>query len=340
MRLPSLSLPLSLLPLLFTPFTSAASRQTPPSGSLTVGTSSTGATYSKVQDAINALSTTTTSPLSIFIYSGTYNEQIYIPPLKSSRLTIYGQTQDTTTYTSNTVTLTHAIGYATTNNDDLTATLRNHSPNTALYNLNLANTAGKSGAQALALSAYATNQAYYACQILGFQDTLLAQTGSQLYAKCLIQGATDFIFGQHASAWFDACDIRVVSNSIGYITASGRPSSTDTSYYVIHKSTVAAASGQSVTPGAFYLGRPWAAYARVVFQQTALSEVINGAGWHIWNTGDERTSNVLFGEYGNTGVGAGGTRASFSTKLGGPIAIGTILGSGYTSWVDVSYLSS
>ncbi|KAL9622827.1 MAG: hypothetical protein Q9160_002753, partial [Pyrenula sp. 1 TL-2023] len=192
----------------------------------------------------------------------------------------------------------------------------------------MANTAGKAGAQALALSAYAGNQGYYGCQLTGFQDTLLAQTGAQVYAKTLIQGATDFIFGQHASAWFDQVDIRVLAASLGYITANGRDSSTDTSYYVINKSTVAAASGNSVPAGAYYLGRPWGAFARVVFQSTSMSNVINGAGWHIWNTGDERTGNVLFGENGNTGAGASGTRASFSQKIGSPILISTILGSG------------
>jgi pectinesterase len=95
-----------------------------------------------------------------------------------------------------------------------------------------------------------------------------------------------------------------------------------------------------VPNGVYFLGRPWQAYARVVFQRSSLSAVINSAGWHIWNTGDERTSNVLFGEYGNTGVGASGTRANFSKKLSSPIDIATILGSGYSSksFYDAAYM--
>jgi len=123
-------------------------------------------------------------------------------------------------------------------------------------------------------------------------------------------------------------------------TASGRQSASDSSYYVFNNCNVAAASGHSVADGAYYLGRPWAAYARVVFQRTEMSSVINAAGWRVWNSGDERTSNVLFGEYGNTGPGAQGNRARFATKLSGPVSMEAILGSGYASaaWYDASYL--
>ena len=67
--------------------------------------------------------------------------------------------------------------------------------------------------------------------------------------------------------------------------------------------------------------------------------MINPAGWSIWNNGDERTANVTFEEYGNSGAGASGTRASFSKKIPSPVAIPTVLGTGFTSWVDQAYLS-
>lgn len=108
---------------------------------------------------------------------------------------------------------------------------------------------------------------------------------------------------------------------------------------MINKSTVAAASGQSVSAGSYYLGRPWRNYARVVFQSTSLSNVINGAGWAIWASSEPNTDHVEYGEYGNTGAGAGGSRAGFSKKLGAAVKIETILGEGYKDWVDASYLS-
>lgn len=126
---------------------------------------------------------------------------------------------------------------------------------------------------------------------------------------------------------------------MGYITASGRASE-DSGWYVINKSRVAAAPGNNVRNGAYYLGRPWRNYARVVFQKTDLSKVINSAGWSIWNTGDERTDHAYFAENGNTGAGATGTRASFSKKIASPVAIKTVLGDGYASakYVDAKFL--
>lgn len=155
-----------------------------------------------------------------------------------------------------------------------------------------------------------------------------------------IEGATDFIFGQYGQAWFEQCDIRIPSTTLGYITASGRTSD-DSGYYVISNSNVAAADGADVPSGSMYLGRPWGDYARVAFQNTDLSDIINSAGWSIWDTGDDRTDHVSFGEYDNTGAGSEGTRASFSTKLSAPVAISEVLGSGYASeyFVDTSYIS-
>ncbi len=203
-------------------------------------------------------------------------------------------------------------------------------------NFVLADSLSGRGSQALALSAWGDMQGYYGVGLYGFQDTLLSQVGNQVYGKCYIEGAVDFIFGQHARTWIDSSDIRVSAG--GTITASGRPSSSDVSYYVINKSSISASGGSSAGSGSVYLGRPWGQYARVCFQNTAMSSVINSAGWSIWNPGDPRTSGVSFQEYGNTGSGASGSRASFSTKISNPISIATILGGSYTNWVDISYL--
>lgn len=76
----------------------------------------------------------------------------------------------------------------------------------------------------------------------------------------------------------------------------------------INYSTVAVASGSTVANGAVYLGRPWRDRARVVFQNTSLSAVINAAGWSVWSTSDVNTEYVYFKEFKNTGTGASGTR--------------------------------
>ncbi|OOF92087.1 carbohydrate esterase family 8 protein [Aspergillus carbonarius ITEM 5010] len=314
----------------------AASRMTAPSGAIVVAKS--GGDYATVGDAVAALSTTSTETQTIFIEEGSYDEQVYVPALKG-KLIIYGQTEDTTTYTENLVNLTHAIALADVSDDDETATFRNYAAGSAVYNLNIANTCGQACHQALAVSAYASEQGYYGCQMTGYQDTLLAQTGYQVYAGSLIQGAVDFIFGQHARAWFHDCDIRVVEGpTSASITANGRSSETDTSYYVIHKSTVAAADGNDVPSGTYYLGRPWSQYARVLFQKTSMTDVINSLGWTEWSTSEPNTENVTFLEYGNTGAGSKGTRASFSERIDEPVSISTILGSDWEDWVDTSYI--
>lgn len=204
------------------------------------------------------------------------------------------------------------------------------------------NTYGK-GSQAVALSAQATNQSYYACQFRGYQDTLLAQKGNQLYAKCLIEGVTDFIFGDNSQAWFERCDIRVLSANLGYITANGRSDSKSFGGYAFNQCTVRAAKGNVVPDGAYFLGRPWRNYSSVIFQFSDLSAVINPAGWREWNVGDPRTDHVNYQEYRNTGDGAKGVRANFSKQAENPVKFGTYFNDrsnpfGNFSVVDWTYM--
>jgi len=316
------------------PLDKRAGRTSAPAGCLEVGGSGN---YSTVQKAVDALSKNSTTSQCIFINSGTYKEQVTIKAL-TSPLTLYGYTADTSSYSANKVTITQSKSQSDGISNDETATLRAASPNFKVYNINLVNTRGK-GSQAVAASAQADKQGYYGVQFKGFQDTVLANKGAQVYAKCYIEGATDFIFGQQAAAWFDGVTIGVLAASTGYITANGRDSATNPSYYVINKSQIAAAPGNNVSAGAYTLGRPWRNFARVVVQNTAISNVVKPAGWSVWQTGDERTDKVEFGEYNNSGPGASGNRASFVKKLSSAVSISTVLGSEYAKWVDTSYLS-
>jgi len=298
----------------------AEARTSAPSGCVTVGSSGK---YSTVQAAVDA------APSCIFISAGTYSEQVYIEA-GSAITAIYGETSDTSSYSNNKVTITAGHSQAEGLSDDATGTLRAHNDGLQVYNINIVNSYGQ-GSQAIALSAYGSEQGYYGVQITGYQDTLLAEQGYQLYVNSYIEGAVDFIFGQEGVAWFENCDIYTIG--AGAVTASGRDSESNPSYYVINNSNIDGSAGSGVN----YLGRPWRDYARVIVQNTALSDVINSAGWEIWNTGDDNTDHVTFEEYGNTGSGASGTRASFSSKASSPLEMSSIL-SGYTSWADASYL--
>lgn len=99
-----------------------------------------------------------------------------------------------------------------------------------------------------------------------------------------------------------------------------------------------AAAGEAVGAGTYYLGRPWRAFSRVVFQGTALSSVVNGAGWATWN-GDTNVGNVFYAEYGNTGPGAAGTRVPWARRLGAPVAPAAVLGPDHATqpWYDAAY---
>ncbi|KZV88938.1 putative pectinesterase precursor [Exidia glandulosa HHB12029] len=303
----------------------------PPAGAITVGPTGSGAQYTDLNVALND-----TSSNVFFVFSGTWTTQIAI---SRANVTIFGQTHtakrlkalgcDASSYEANTVTFTNNIPASAAGSNDKSGTVRVLAEGVKLYNLNIANTYGKpvDQAQAIALSVQKGKFGCYGCKLTGDQDTLLANTGTQFYAKSFIQGHVDFIFGRSGSIW--------ITNSVidqfgdGYFTASGRQTD-DANWYVIDNSVV---QGN----GTSYLGRPWGAFARVVYQNSNIGSAVPAVGWSIWNVGDERTSNVTFAEFNNTGPGAWNEqRASFATLLTAPIDILTVLNS--TSWIDPAFL--
>ncbi|KIM83640.1 carbohydrate esterase family 8 protein [Piloderma croceum F 1598] len=313
--------------------TLATQRNSPPTGSITVGPSGT---YKTISAAVAAAS----KGASIFIYAGTYNEAVYITV---DNLKIYGQTDDTSSYKSNTVIISSNGAMATKGNDDASGTLRVHANSFAMYNMKIVNTYGTGdgvGSQALALSAYGTEQGFYGCSFVGYQDTVLTDTGTQYFGHSYIEGAVDFIFGQTAKTYIKSSVIASVA--AGTITASGSLS-TGEGIYVIDSCTIKAADdAKSALTQEVYLGRPWTQYAQAVFKDCSLSDIINPAGWEKWSTSEPNTADVLFAEYGNTGAGSTiSQRASFSTMLTSSsvakYSISAILGSGYTAWVDSNY---
>lgn len=300
---------------------SALAATSPPSGSITVGPSSTGAKYTSLAAALQD-----TSSNVYFIYPGSYTGQTTI---SRANVVVYGQSNESHSYAANTVTLTDNVPASQAGSNAKSATLRVTATGVKLYNLNIRNTYGKpvDQSQAIALSVEAGTFACYGCQIRGTQDTLLANVGTQFYGKSLIEGSVDFIFGMQASIWITGSVINTIGN--GYITASGR-SSNDANYYVINSSTIQGS-------GTVYLGRPWRNYARVVFQNSNIGSNVPAAGWKEWSSSTPNTDHILFGEFNNTGSGAWKSgRVSFATKLTSAVTINTVLGS--TSWIDSSFM--
>ncbi|KAF8575821.1 carbohydrate esterase family 8 protein [Ramaria rubella] len=318
------------------------SRTRPPHGAVVVRQNTTlPKEFGTISAAVNSLPADN-STRSIFIYPGTYLEQVNIT--RAGPLTIYGYTTDTRSFEHNVVTLSHASSLATAGSDDLTGTLRIHKDDFSMYNVDVRNTFGSSptNGQAIAISAYGNRMGLYASRFFSFQDTLYANQGTQVYAKSYIEGAVDFIFGREGQAYFEGNTI--ASISAGCITANGRETN-DSGIYILNRNTlVLGPNAAPSTSGNVFLGRPWGDYARVVFKNTYIGSHLNRALWSIWDPGDNRTDHVLFGTFEDMGPGViNDTLPDFATALTREGAenytIATALGVDYADWVDIGYIT-
>ncbi|KAF5751077.1 putative pectinesterase 11 isoform X1 [Tripterygium wilfordii] len=173
--------------------------------------------------------------------------------------------------------------------------------------LTIENTYGVS-AQAVALRVEGDLVAFYACNIVSYQDTLLDDVGRHYYHNCYIEGATDFICGNGASL-FQRCHLHSTSEYHGSITAQHRESALDNTGFTFYGCNIT-----SVAPA--FLGRPWAAYSRVVFAITYMSDMIIPQGWDDWNRNKSERSTVYYGEYMCYGPGASTSkRVDWSKRL-------------------------
>ncbi|CAK5266527.1 unnamed protein product [Mycena citricolor] len=313
-----------------------ASRTSPPAGAVVVraGTSASGE-FATLSAAVKSLDSS--SNVTIFMYPGTYAEQVDIT--RAGPLTIYGYTTDTSTYTANQVVLTAGQSLNSAGSDDASGTLRVHKNDFRMYNVNVKNTFGV-GAQAIAISQYGTRVGMYACGFFGYQDTVYANQGNQVYLKSYIEGAVDFIFGRKASAYFGGNTIAV--NGKGCITASGRQSDDANSYVFDHNTVVIASDAKSDPSGQIFFGRPWGNYAKVIFKNTVVNAGLQTALWSVWNPTAPNTDHILFADFNTTGSGAAHlSRANFSTALSASQAaqydIASTVGKDYATWVDLAY---
>ncbi|KAI0065634.1 carbohydrate esterase family 8 protein [Artomyces pyxidatus] len=316
-----------------------SSRTTPPLGALVVraGTNSSDefATFIAAVAALPGDS----SAQSIFIYPGTYTGQVLID--RDGPVTIYGYTTNAALADANVVNITASVPASVAGSDDASGTLRIHSDNVAMYNVNIRNDFGV-GSQAIAVSNNGNHVGLYACGLYGFQDTLYTNEGTHVYLQGHIEGAVDFIFGQRSQAYFEGNTIAV--SGAGCITANGR-SANDSGIYVLNRNKVILApDAASKTSGKIFFGRPWRDYARVVFISTIVTASLNPAIWSEWSSTMPNTDHILFADWNTTGSGIPSNVAepNFATQLSAAEAkaynITTALGSGWQSWVDMDYL--
>ncbi|KAH7546992.1 hypothetical protein FEM48_Zijuj01G0259800 [Ziziphus jujuba var. spinosa] len=174
--------------------------------------------------------------------------------------------------------------------------------------LTFQNTAGPSKHQAVALRVGADLSAFYRVDVLAYQDTLYVHSNRQFFINSFISGTVDFIFGNAAVVLQD-CDIHARKPNSGQknmVTAQGRLDPNQNTGIVIQKSRIGATSDLKSVQSKFptFLGRPWKEYSRTVIMQSAISDVIDPAGWHEWS-GNFALNTLFYAEYQNTGAGAG-----------------------------------
>lgn len=168
------------------------------------------------------------------------------------------------------------------------------------------------GSQAVALRLNGDRAVLRRVRLLGYQDTLYANSkhcdssvgpctpARQYFEDCYIEGNVDFIFGD-AMAFFENCEIHSLAHGTVMITAQSKLYSEERSGYVFDHCQLTAEAGAKK----IFLGRPWRAYASVVFLNTAMDARIEPTGWAEWeHDGKPSLPTVYYAEFNSMGPGA------------------------------------
>lgn len=254
--------------------------------------------YTTVQAAINAVPDNNAKWILIRVKAGTYSEKVTVPAAKTF-IILSGVSANNTIITWNdSATSTGGTFYS--------ATVTVFASDFIARYITIQNSYG-SGDQAVALMISGDRSAFYGCRFLGFQDTVLDESGRHYFSNCFIEGAADFICGDGQSV-YEKCHIHTVPELNGAITAQRRGSSGEDTGYVFLNCKITGG-------GLMYLGRAWGRYSRVVFAYTYIANIIFPAGWDDWNDAT-RDSTVFYGLYKCSGPGANDTgRVSWSREL-------------------------
>ncbi|KAI0507359.1 hypothetical protein KFK09_013482 [Dendrobium nobile] len=259
--------------------------------------------FSTITEAVAAAPVKSKRRFVIKIKAGVYAENVEVPKNKTNIMFVGdGRTKTVITGSRNVV-----DGWTTFRS----ATLAAVGSGFLARDLRIENTAGPSKHQAVALRVGSDLSAFYNCDIIAHQDTLYVHSLRQFFRSCLIQGTVDFIFG-NAAAVFQDCDVqarRPGLNQKNMVTAQGRSDPNEPTGIVLQSCRIAATDDLEAAKDSFpsYLGRPWKEYSRTVVLRSEIGDFIRPEGWHEWNL-DFGLDTLYYGEYENTGPGAGTAR--------------------------------
>ncbi|CAN6164780.1 unnamed protein product [Urochloa humidicola] len=268
---------------------------------ITVAKDGTGS-FRTVGEAVAAAPNNSRARTVIRVKAGTYEENVEVPPYKTN-IAIVGDGRETTVITGS---RSAADGWTTYR----TATFGVSGEGFLARDVTFRNTAGAAKGQAVALRVNADLVAFYRCGVESHQDALYAHSFRQFYRECAVAGTVDVVFGD-AAAVLQGCALLARAPLPGQdvvITAQGRGDPNEDTGIALHSCTVSGVSGEEAMPAGTrtFLGRPWGAYARAVVMDSNLGRIVDAEGWAEWPGAEPgRGDTVYFGEYGNTGPGAG-----------------------------------
>lgn len=279
--------------------------------------------FSTIQEAIDSIPMDNTTPITLLIQPGRYEEKLTI---NRSYLTLVGEDPSSTILSFQDhakMQMPDGSKYGTFRS--YTCFIDAH--DITIRNLTLENSSGSGRivGQALALYADGDRLFFENCHLLGHQDTLFTAplppaavqkngfvgpkehaeriNGRHYYKNCLISGDVDFIFGS-ATAYFEHCeiyslaDINRPSLNQGYVTAASTPEGQSYGYVFFQCHFTS-----NCPPHSVYLGRPWRNYAKTILLECQLEEHIKEEGWHDWDK-EEAHSQTFYAEYNSSGPGA------------------------------------
>ncbi|KZV35827.1 hypothetical protein F511_18301 [Dorcoceras hygrometricum] len=228
--------------------------------------------FTTIQAAINSVPSYSKNWTCIYIKAGTYREKIQIP-YDWPFIYLEGEGQRFTIVT-----------WGDHESIETSSTFTAYADNIVVKGITFVNSynqpPGKSNnpmMPAVAGNLQGDKYVFVACGFIGYQDTLWDVQGRHYFKSCTIEGAVDFIFGSGQSI-YEGCKISVIAGPLGvpgYITAQGRTSPNETNGFVFKRCKI-------LGTGQTFLGRPWRNFARVIFSNSIMTEIVVPQGWDPW----------------------------------------------------------
>ena len=257
--------------------------------------------YTTVQAAFDDVPDNYTGEYTIFVKNGIYKEKLLLGS-NEVNVILRGEDRDNTILTYDDYA---GIAGGTSGSYSVGIDASDFTAVNITFQNTVKNDQTVSSQQAVALRSNGDRQAFYNCNILGYQDTYYAWGGSgtaRVYMKnCYIEGSVDFIFGRDI-VLFDSCELHINRNQCSITAAS---TDADSKFGFVFKDCVISYDSVGFDGNVvnkIYLGRAWQAEPRTVFMNTYEPSVIDSLGWNQQpiNTG---IIPALYGVYMGKGPG-------------------------------------